>query len=38
MAKPLVPNVEEVGTQLVEEEGLQNAPTYVDMERKKYKR
>jgi hypothetical protein len=35
MAKPLVPNVEEVGTQLVEKKGLQNAPTNVDMEKER---
>jgi hypothetical protein len=32
MVKPSVPNVEEVRTKLVEKEGMQNAPTNVDME------
>ncbi len=33
MANPLVPIVEEVETQLVEEEGMQNVPINVDMEK-----
>jgi hypothetical protein len=35
MAKPLIPIVEEINTQLIEEEGMLNAPTYVDMEKEK---
>jgi hypothetical protein len=33
--KPYVPYVEEVGTKLVEEKCMQNAPTNVDMEKEK---
>jgi hypothetical protein len=35
MEKPLIPIVEEVETQLIEEEGMQNAPTNVDMEKER---
>jgi len=35
MAKPLIPIVEEIKTQLIEEEGMLNVPTYVDMEKEK---
>ncbi len=35
MAKPLVPIVEEIETQLVEEEAMQNVPTNVDMEKER---
>jgi hypothetical protein len=35
MAKPLIPIVEEVKTQLIEKEGMLNAPTNVDMEKGK---
>ncbi len=35
MAKPLVPTVEKVETQLKEEEGMQNVPTKVDMEKER---
>jgi hypothetical protein len=35
MAKPLIPIVKEVNTQLIKEEGMQNAPTNVDMEKER---
>jgi hypothetical protein len=35
MAKPLIPIVEEVETQLIEEKVMQNALTNVDMEKEK---
>jgi len=35
MAKPLVPIVEEIETQLVQEEAMQNVPTNVDMEKER---
>jgi hypothetical protein len=35
MAKPLVPIVEEVETQLRKEKGMQNVPTKVDMEKER---
>jgi hypothetical protein len=35
MAKPLVSIAEEVETQLVEEEGMQNVPIAVDMEKER---
>jgi hypothetical protein len=38
MAKPLIPIVEEIKKQLIKEDGMQNAPTNVDMEKEKYKR
>jgi hypothetical protein len=37
MGKPLIPIVEEIETQLIKEEGMQNAPIDVDMEKEKYK-
>ncbi len=35
MVKPLIPIVEDVETQLIEEEGMLNAPIDVDMEKEK---
>jgi hypothetical protein len=35
MAKPLVPIMEEVVTQLIKKEGMHNAPTNVEMEKGK---
>jgi len=35
MEKPLIPIVEEVETQLIEEKCMQNAPTQVDMEKER---
>ncbi len=35
MAKPLIPIMEEIKTQLIKEEGMQNAPINVDMEKER---